>query len=127
MLNAGLVQVSLDKDLIKKLLDGLYSGADGRALKVIIDADGQYHISSKGLAIVVEVNAAGTGVSGIKVSNEKLYANISQKELADRNLESSAASVYFVLRDKYSPYFHSLADNIVVFSRAYHNPSIDEH
>ena len=122
----NMIQVSLDKDLIKKLLDGLYSGADGRALKVVIDADGQYHVSSKGLTIVVEINASGTGVSGLRVANEKHYALISQQELADLNLEAYANSVYGVLREKYSPFFHSLADNIVVFSRAYHNPSIDD-
>lgn len=127
MSNQNLVQVALDKDLVKKMLDGLHSGAEGRALKVVIAADGRYHVTSKGLSIILEINSAGTAVKSIQVANDKLYAILDEEWLTDTNLLTYANSVYGVLRNKYSPYFHSLADNIVVFSRAYHNPAIDEH
>lgn len=115
-----LIQVSLDNDLVHKILDGLYSGARGRALKVVIDAEGRYHINSKGLTIVVEAVAGATEVSAIHVSNEKQYAHISRQQLAGLGLEHRADSACALLKEKYSPHFHSLADNIVVFSRAYH-------
>ena len=114
-----LVQVTLDKDLIQKLLDGLYNGAKGKALKVVIDTEGNYHIESRGLVILLKISAAGTRVESIRVRNDKQFSVISAEILENIRLNTFANNVAWELRDKYSPVFHSLADNIVVFSRAY--------
>ncbi|MDL2232690.1 hypothetical protein LJC63_03820 [Ruminococcaceae bacterium OttesenSCG-928-L11] len=119
------IPVALDKDLVKKLLDGLYNGAQGKSLKVVIDVEGNYHIVSKGLDIVVTPTTSGTGVKEISVGNDKMISVLSQKDLEDMQVITYANTVYFSLREKYSPYFHSLADSIVLFSRAYWNPSLD--
>jgi hypothetical protein len=121
----ALIPVALDKDLVDKLLNGLYSGAEGRMIKVVIDTEGGYHVTSKGLSIVLGVDSSGS-VKSIDVSNEKYCSVITAGELAEMNLLTFANRTYKILREKYSPYFHSLADNIVLFSRAYWNSSIDE-
>lgn len=127
MESQNLVQVALDKDLVQKLLDGLYNGAKGKALKVVIDTDKNYHIESRGLSILMEINEAGTHVTGIRVQNDRQFAIISDGILERLRLNTFADNVAWELRDKYSPVFHSLADNIVIFARAYWNPSIDDH
>lgn len=119
MLGKNIIQVSLDKDLVQRLLNGLYKGASGKALKVVISTDGNYHIESKELRMVIEVDAVKSGIAAIQIHNDKQCSVISARELEEMKLTSLGASVVKELREKYSPVFHSLADNIVVFSRAY--------
>ena len=118
MQKPNLVQVALDQDLVEKLLNGLHTGAAGKALKVVIGTDGSYHIESKELRIVIEIDSQ-LNVTGIQLHNEKQMAVITAQELESMRLSTLAKDVARELKNKYSPVFHSLADNIVVFSRAY--------
>lgn len=119
MMNPNLVQVALDQDLVRKLLDGLYNGAKGKTLKVVISTSGHYHINSKELRMILEVDADGQKVKRIAIHNEKQSARINAEELESMGLATLGAKVIVELKAKYSPYYHSLAENIVVFGRAY--------
>lgn len=120
-----LINVLLDKDLIQRLLNGLHTGASGKALKVVIDTDKRYHVESKELRMVIEIDGQRKSMISIDIHNGKQSARITSQELQEMRLKGLADEVVAELTDKYSPVFHSLADNIVVFSRAYGNPSID--
>jgi hypothetical protein len=119
------IQVALDKELIKKLLKGLDKGAEDRALKVVVGIDKRYHINSKDMRITVEANPGNTAVASIQVENDHQFARITAEELRALGFTQYADNIYFTLRDKYSPYFHSLGEGITVFSRSY-NDSIDK-
>lgn len=114
---AHLVQVALDQNLVQSLLGGLYAGAKGKALKVVISTGGDYHITSRELRMVLEMESGA--LKCIRIHNEKQRAIVTAEELKDMRLTSLANDVVRELRDKYSPVFHSLADNIVIFGRAY--------
>lgn len=124
MPDTNLVRVYLDKDLIQRLLKGLYTGAAGKALKVVIDIEGNYHIESKELRIYITTIEKGNSINRIELHNGKQSAIINSTELQEMRLKGLADDVVRELKEKYSPTFHSLADNIIVFSRAYGNPNI---
>lgn len=125
MSESSLIQVLLDKDLVQGLLNGLYKGAAGQALKVVIDTDGHYHIESKELRMDIEIDRHRNSMKSIDIHNGKLSAQITTTDLQEMRLGKLADDVVRELRDKYSPVFHSLAENIVVFSRAYSSRSND--
>lgn len=114
---AHLIPVALDKNLVQNLLAGLYAGAKGKALKVVISTDGNYYITSRELRMVLE--ADGATLKQIRIHNEKQRAVVTAGDLDEMRLASLASDVVRELREKYSPVFHSLADNIVIFGRAY--------
>jgi hypothetical protein len=119
MPDENFVEVMLDKDLVQKLLNGLCTGAAGRSLKIVIDIHNRYHVDSKGLQIVIELNEAQDNIARVDVNNGKQCAVVTGEQIAEMNLEHLCPQVVTELKDKYSPSFHSLADNIVVFGRAY--------
>ncbi|MCL2068460.1 MAG: hypothetical protein FWH00_01030 [Oscillospiraceae bacterium] len=119
MQNNNLIQVMLDKDLVYRLLNGLYTGASGKSLKIVIDTAHRYHVDSKGLMIVIELDEQKKNIGRIDVDNAKQSASVTAGELAEMGLTDLSQKVVTEIKDKYSPSFHSLADNIIVFGRAY--------
>lgn len=113
------IQVSLDKDLVQQLLNGLYRGASAKALKVVISVDGSYHIVSKELRMIVEIDEAKMTMNRIHIHNGKQYAVVTADDLNSMGLTNLSRDVVKELKEKYSPVFHSLADNIIVFGRSY--------
>jgi len=118
----NLIDVMLDKDLVQRLLGGLHTGASGRAIKIIIDTAHRFHVDSKGLEIVIELDEQKNDIQRIDVNNGKQSAAVTAEELAEMQLVDLSRKVVAELKEKYSPSFHSLADNIIVFGRAYGRP-----
>jgi hypothetical protein len=115
----NLVNVALDQDLVQQLLLGLQKGAAAKSMKVVIGTDGKFHIDSKELRMCIDVDSTGTGIQALRIRNSKQAAEITAADLAVMHLTEVGMDVVKELKAKYSPVFHSLADNIVVFSRAY--------
>lgn len=113
------ISVALDEVLVSKLLRGLYHGAKKKSLKVIISTAGEYHVKSRELRMCITTDEAGEKAKSISIHNDSLSAFVSQEDLEKYNLSDLANKMVYELREKYSTVFHSLADNIVVFSRAY--------
>ena len=114
-----LVNVALDKDLVGRLLHGLYNGAKAKALKVVISTDGEYYVESKELKMVIVTCQDGKEMECIRIHNEKQSALVSKQQMSEMGYGHLGNQVVGELREKYSTVFHSLADNIVVFGRAY--------
>lgn len=112
------IPVALDQDLTQHLLRGLYAGAKANALKVVISTSGHFHIESKELRMILECTPSDS-INCIHIQNEKQQSTITAEMLTEMRLTSLANDVVKILRDQYSPLFHSLADNIIVFSRTY--------
>jgi CTP-dependent riboflavin kinase len=114
-----LIHVALDQDLVQQLLFGLQKGAAAKSLKVVIGIDGKYHIDSKELRMCIDVEPNTAAIQFLHVHNSKQAAEITAADLSVMHLTDVGKDVVRELKAKYSPVFHSLADNIVVFGRAY--------
>jgi hypothetical protein len=98
----NLINVMLDKDLVHKLLNGLYTGTSGRALKIVIDTQDCFHVDSKGLMIVIELDEQKRNIKRIDVNNGKQAAAVTAEELLEMRLNGLAERVVTELKNKYA-------------------------
>jgi|GEM_PF-4450691 len=119
MLQEKRITVALDQTLVQSLLNGLHKGAMKKSLKVTVNAQGNFHVESKDIRMLVELDASGKKIGHIHLHNDKLAAEITAENLEKLGCAALAESTARELKDKYSPFAHSLADSVHVFAKTY--------